>query len=1143
MTASLQLTLLGSPQIILDCIPLKKFTHQKSLALLYYLAVTGRPSSRESLAALLWGEATEANARAGLRKSLAELRRRVGGHLLIDRQQVAFNREATYTLDVERFETQIKRCHNRAGADLHPDEADDLAGALTAYQGDFLSGFHIRRAPAFEEWAMMERERLRLDAIRGLHLLTNHYLAQGEYDHALQHVQRLLALEPYQEEAYRQLISLLALNGRREAALAQYQACRQLLHDELGVEPQPETTALYERIREQTAPVPQRQRLPVPLTPLIGRQKEMAALQMRLADPACRLLTLLGPGGYGKTHLALAAGERLAQADSPLFADGVTFVPLQPLRDLAALPAALMHSLEFHFHKESSPVQQLQERLANQRRLLILDNFEHLLAPPQAPPKGGRPEVSPASGGAEGGAGLDILSQLLQVAPHVKIVVTSRVRLNVRGEHILPLNGIAYPDTTKAGATEFPAVHLFIQCAEQLEPTFAPNTADRAAIARICRQVGGSPLGILLTAGWSRLLSPTAIAAQLAADSGEAKPGADFLAAERGDLPARHRSLRAVFNYSWNLLNQSEQTALAGLSLFPNSFGLEAAQAIGGVGLRELGALVDHSLVERTAVNRYYLHEITRQFARQKLRDRTARQVEYGRYYAAQLAHWGAEIKGAGQLNAIQTLDMEIDNARLAWGWMMGPGNLAHSSLAQVNLDQISQALDGLCLYYDWQQRYPEGYAACDELLQWLSDPQTRPDNWNQSEVNRTLSKALVWQTFFAPAAQNTPLLRRALTYLDDPATDPASSRWEWAFYLFQRARIACYAGDMETGLEMYARSIDLYKTLGDRWSLANVSTYLGEALWGVSAYEEAAEVLKKNLSIYQELGDERGMATVMVWLSASLLGQGKLEGERLLGEGLALYDNLGYRVSMTDGFYQAIGALLILGRYAEARALLEEKNAQKKGVGLRQEIAHTLLADTLIFLGEYDAARFHIQIGWELVQRGGDVYLLGVTLVDNGWLALADGAYALACKRFQEAADHCRKHDLKEPLSWAYSFLGFAYWQLDQPKRAAENFALALATATEIESFTGIVFALVSGIPLLAELGSKELALKCYAAVSDYPIVSNARLFDDLVGEWVAEITAVLSPEVVAEAEVYGRKLGLEGMVAEIGEIMSCKL
>ncbi|MFQ5616297.1 MAG: BTAD domain-containing putative transcriptional regulator, partial [Anaerolineales bacterium] len=266
MTTTLQLALLGKPEISLAGVPLARLKYQKSLALLVYLAVTGRPHSREALAGLLWGESTEANARASLRKSLAELRARVGDHLIIERRQVAFNREAAYSLDVEDFEAPIERFRTRTGADLHPEEAGALALALDAYQGDFLAGFYVRRAAAFKEWAALHRERFWLMALRGLHTLANHYLTRGDYPQAIGHIERLLALEPYQEEAHRQLISLLALDGRRGAALRQYETCRRLLRAELGIEPQAEATALYHRIKDQSAPdaQPRGQHRPLP---------------------------------------------------------------------------------------------------------------------------------------------------------------------------------------------------------------------------------------------------------------------------------------------------------------------------------------------------------------------------------------------------------------------------------------------------------------------------------------------------------------------------------------------------------------------------------------------------------------------------------------------------------------------------------------------------------------------------------------------------------------------------------------------------------------------------------------------------------------------------------------------------------------
>jgi DNA-binding SARP family transcriptional activator/predicted ATPase len=1111
MSTKLQLTLLGKPEVTLDGVPLEKITYQKSLALLFYLAVTARPHSREALAGLLWGEATEANARAGLRKSLSELRKLLGGHLIIEHHQVRLDQAADYTLDVERLESHVEPYPTRGESALPPEEADILALALETYQGDFLSGFHVHRAAAFEEWATLQREHLRLKAIKGLHLLANHYLAHGEYSQAIRHVERLLALEPCQEEAHRQLISLLALNGQRRAALRQYEDCRRLLRDTLGVTPQPETTALYRRIKDQSAQNAQSgeqgQGLPLPLTPLIGREAEIAGIEARLAEPTCRLLTVLGPGGSGKTHLALAVGTRLIQAENQLFPDGVTFVPLHPLQKLTALPAALMHHLGFHFHKNASPIQQLQEQLAPQQRLIILDNFEHLLG---------------------AATGLDLLPQLLQSAPDIKILITSRVRLNVQGEHILPLDGIAYPaekNEQSPRVETFPAVELFIQRARQVAPAFDPDPAARADIACICRQVEGLPLGILLAADWSRLLSPAEIAARLAADAGEVDTGIDFLETEGGDLPSRHRSLQGVFVYSWNLLTPQERSVLAALSIFPGSFTLAAAQEVSSARLRDLGALVDHSLVQRDASGRYQLHQLLRQFAHQEIADLEALQARYGRYYAARLAQWGTEIQGANQRGAIETLDQEIDNARLAWDWIVENGKLS----------LIDQAMAGLCLYYDWRHRYPDGYTACEDLVNRLDNLEARHVDWDQSDVNRMLAKALTWQSVFAPNDQTEALLRRGLACLDDPATDQTAVRWERAFCTSRLAGTLYSVGDTALGRKMYTCSIELFEALGDRWGLANALNTLGEIFPGYSTHEEAANALQRGLELHRALGDQRGSATALMGLGIIALFQGQINGEHLVRESLALYNELDDRVSMSEGFYQAILAMLVLGRYEDARSLLEEKNAIDKGHGLRQDATHVLLADTLIITGNYEEARFHAQKGLELARRMGDTFIIGAALVIRGWLALADGVFETACDLFQECAEHCRTYDQKDLLSWALAFLSFAQWRSGQSELAQTSFSEALGIAVEIESFVGTVFALTCGLPVIAKFHSIELALACYAAVSGYPTVSNAKFFDDLIGGHVAALKSGLSPEAVAQAATRGRELGLEGVVAEV--------
>ena len=418
----LRLALLGIPQAICDDTPLTAWTLRKSLALLAYLAVTGRPHGRGALAGLLWRDCTEAGARSNLRKVLAELRQRIPSHLIITRTEVAFDRVSPYWLDVEAFERDIRRAIAPCGSAITPAGAAALAGAMALYRGDFLAGLDLHRAPAFEEWVLLEREHLRNLALQALHALVDHHAARAQPERALATLDRLLALEPTDEEAHRHKMLLLARSGQRSAALRQYEACRQAVQT-LGTEPDGETTALYERIRAGAEPhVPREVRAPglhVPLTPLVGREAELAEIRARLQDPSCRLLTLAGPGGVGKTHLALKVVASMLPPES--FEDGIYVVRADSLLAVEAIVPAIAQALDLPLTEGTRPQEQVADTLYGKQVLLVLDGFEHLTA----------------------GAGL--LVDLLHAAPGLRILATSRVRLDVEGETLLPIRGLACP--------------------------------------------------------------------------------------------------------------------------------------------------------------------------------------------------------------------------------------------------------------------------------------------------------------------------------------------------------------------------------------------------------------------------------------------------------------------------------------------------------------------------------------------------------------------------------------------------------------------------------------------------------------------------------------------------------------------------
>lgn len=589
-TPVVELSLLGHVEIRRNGQPLEGFVSAKVEALLIYLAVTGRPHGRETLAGLFWGDKPESRARANLRKALSNLRQLLGGLVTITEQTVVFNRGGAYRLDVTAFEAAL------AAAGATPPNPDTLRRAVELYRGDFLTGFVVETSLPFEEWALAERERLRRLAIQALHQLAAAYTAQGEYTAGINVVCRLLALEPWQEEAHRQLMTLLARSGQQAAALAQFETCRRILANELGVEPLPETQALYQRLKSRGQFAPHN--LPPQSTPFVGREAELAQIAAYLDRAECRLLTLVGAGGMGKTRLALqSAAENLS-----LFKDGVYVVSLVGVRSAKLLAPAIAKVAGCPLAGSGQPERQLIDYLAGREMLLILDNFEQLLTPP----------------GAE-----ELLVKILAGAPHVKLLVTSREWLKLREEWVVTVEGLTYPDEEAEGGLTgaeaasqsiyaYSAIKLFVQHAQRLRADFALTAANQPDIIRLCRLVNGMPLGLELAATWTPLLSCAEIVAEVERDL-------DFLTDSSRQIPERHRSLRAVFESSWNLLTDAEQDGLKKLAIFKGKFQREAAIHATGASLQLLLTLFGKSLLRRDTLGRYSMPELLGQYVLEKL--------------------------------------------------------------------------------------------------------------------------------------------------------------------------------------------------------------------------------------------------------------------------------------------------------------------------------------------------------------------------------------------------------------------------------------------------------------------------------------------------------------------------------------------
>jgi DNA-binding SARP family transcriptional activator/predicted ATPase len=608
----LRLSLLGSPVITREHTLLTELTIGKAQALLYYLAVTGRPHTRTTLAALLWPETSDAQARKNLRNLLLHVRPLLTDYLVIEYDTLAFNRQSAYWLDVEVL------CATQAASQAD-DNLEPFRQAMSLYRGDFLDDFFIPNAPAFEEWMLMEREHLRELAINGLTRLAQVHHQRREYAAGLEATRRLLALDPWRETAHQQQMRLLALNGQRGAALTQYELCRRLLADEFATTPMSETTALYEQIKADLLPVerasitmatPPAPRVAdaalaptlgaggVPtnlrpsLAPLVGRARELAQIQARLVDPACRLLTITGMSGVGKTEVATAAvADLLTTGRTANFPDGVYFIGLGDLAQRCgentvpvSLTSAIARAVVGH-PAGNGKAEEVPQWLQNRRLLLVLDEFD--------------PTLHRA----------DELLALLQGAPGLRLLVTARLRLHLKAEWLMELHGLPILAEVDAQGCWQGAVALFAQRARQINPEFQLDAGVLPHVLHICRLVEGLPLGLILAAGWVRLLSCAAIAQEIAQDY-------DFLTTSLCDLPERHRTLRSVFDQSWHLLDAGERSALLRLASLPGAFTRTAVQQMGLATPLLLASLVDKTFLRLVGRDGYELCHWVRHYLR-----------------------------------------------------------------------------------------------------------------------------------------------------------------------------------------------------------------------------------------------------------------------------------------------------------------------------------------------------------------------------------------------------------------------------------------------------------------------------------------------------------------------------------------------
>lgn len=1067
---SLALQLFGSVQVTWADVPLK-FATDHSRALLVYLAVEANVNhSRATVAALLWPEEGEEKARRNLRQALFFLKQtlrpvnKLADYLQILPATLRWTNHGV-AVDLHTFQQHWHSGQTHAHTALHhcPQCIAQLTEAVTLYRGEFLSGLLLRENQLFEEWALFLREQSHRQVVTMLDALTTHHLAAGNYEQAGHYAARQVALEPWHEEGHRQLMRALAAQGQPGAALRQYEQCRQLLQQELGIPPAPETTLIYEQIRlgkfvQEQAQQPIRQHravarmaaappalhnLPTSLAPLVGRSEQLAALRTCIDHKSDRLLTIVGMGGMGKSRLALALLEQLAAESPPPFVHGLWFIPVSGVphntEHLAdALAAAVLKAVGVTTPTDANLAAALFHYLADRQLLLVFDNFEHLLV-------------------AEESATLatQFLLTLLQAAPGAVLVITSRLPLQLLSETVLRLEGLIVPPSDakrldKRDLANYESVRLFVYHAQRILPDFALDDETLPGVLELCHSLSGMPLAIELAAALMPHFTPDELVSAI-------RQNLSLLVSQRRDLDIRHRHLSATLESSWQLLSPREQSILAQSSIFVGAFSRAAAQAVTGATVSELASLVDQSLLQQAGVGIYQLHDLLCQFARAKLyaaTPNTSVAERHSLYYLTFIAARERMLARNQTRQAVEEIQREIDNVQQAWQWAINHAQ-QRPTTATIH-QQLAASVYALWHFYLIVGLFAEGAALFQQTAAAIQtilgqSTEVEPQPWQHLR-----SKLLAYEAYLrcllgnypgalslaqqavalgrayeAPEGELIGLLVLMMTHHRSGAVDEAKL---YAQQTLQRAQQVPWAGEPA---EYYY----------DVQSIVYI--YLGAIALVYDEYAQAQCAFTQALDLCQRQGKLRGELNVRLNLANLMRHQHRYAAAHdEYQQVLQLVCKLGYRQGEALARYELAEVLRRLGEYTAAQQQFALATASFHEIGetYHKNYAQVDVGLLYAYLGDFDQARALIHAA---LTRSEHFTLLEAKLAT--WLAasllhLFAGEASSALDYATRCYKAAREQGYRRYMGYALLFMGHASTSLAQWPAAANAYTNALA-------------------------------------------------------------------------------------------------
>lgn len=1118
---------------------LENFPTRSSLALLIYLAENRRKVHvREVLAERLFPGLPPESSRQNLRQALYSLRQQIpevpgaaGAAVPLvesSRETLRIHPEADLRLDTAAFE--------RAAAEESYEEAAGL------YRGVFLEDFFLPDNVYFEDWIQSRRHHYRRRLMDSLERLVTSSLARNNLGSARRYGERLVAEDPLREISVRILMQVYIRSGERVQALRLFEQLHEGLEEELEVVPAPETQALYEEIVHGQFPTLQAPvarsteqsiRLPAMPTAFFGRSNEINKIRRLIQNPAARLITLLGPGGVGKTRLSIQAAAAIGAA----YRDGAAFVALQSVGSTDEMVLAAIKSLDVPIYPgEDSHRMVLLNFLSGKNLLLLLDNFEQLVS----------------AGGAS------LVAEMLRAAPELTVLVSSRVRLNIQGENLYPVGGLDVPSPEAAADCESPrdlaaaysAIQLFVDRAALVHPDFSLNDENSRHVIEICRLVNGLPLGIELAATWVELLSPEAIITEI-------RNSLDFLESDLQDLPERQRSIRAVFESSWRMLTNEERDVMLRLSVFTGPFSREAAQQVSGASLRILMGLLNKSWLQHREDGYFGIHTLLQHYVRELLGAEPEREQEAlerrGTYYAEFMEHQFSILCSPDQRLALDAIEAEFDNVRTVFRRFAAEGQ------KDVLAWRILPALYRFAFIRDYLD---ELIALCSSGVSGDLDPAAFPD---PDEL--VLHIVAAWA-------------RGQFTDWDVVQRKDDTVIW----YLVEKNSLADELGPWYINLmHMHyipgqAEAIEMMEAEMPRLKETMSPWWYGNAAWGLAVMLrnrggiEWRHWVETALERFEQHGGPFEQAMALRMLSDhEAYNHGDLAAaQRYLDQAVA--KSAVVEAAFLDQACRATQANLyrLQGKYAEAFAIDRERTLEFLRSGARRWAHEVIIFESLHHarygsleeaaalrrqaLEMNDPAQYPAEFAWSLWELG-DLYrltgdpekardhyerakvffqqydiLLGIGYYSRGLglLAMANDEFDRAREHFEQLLEYTPEHLWSE--AYGQGYLGRALAHLRRYSEAEKVLQKGIDVAESIGHRDLALIALLGYAEIAAGKGSWEIALTLTAGiVSDFNTWHEIRKEAGILKETASEN---LDPEAVDRAVERGKTRSFEELV-----------